>query len=132
MKIKMFYEADPLLFERAKHVRNHLTAAEMKLWDYLRTKPFGYKFRRQHPIGIYIVDFYCHPLKLVIEADGNIHEIASVQQDDQERQRTLETEGLHVIRFTNTEILKEREIVIDKINSFLRQNSIPPSGGEGV
>jgi cyclase len=54
MKRKMFYEADPLLFERAKYLKNHLTNAEMKLWGYLRTRPMGYKFRRQHPVGIYI------------------------------------------------------------------------------
>lgn len=102
----MFYEANPLLFERAKYLRNHLTDAEMKLWGYLRTRPMGYKFRRQHPIGIYIVDFYCHALKLVIEADG-----------------------LQVIRFTNNEILKNTEHVIEQINIILTEKSIPPSGG---
>lgn len=102
----MFYEANPLLFERAKYLRNHLTDAEMKLWGYLRMRPMGYKFRRQHPIGIYIVDFYCHALKLVIEADG-----------------------LQVIRFTNNEILKNTEHVTEQINIILTEKSIPPSGG---
>ena len=101
----------------------------MKLWGYLRTRPMGYKFRRQHPIGIYIVDFYCHALKLVIEADGSIHEQETVQQADNERQRSLEADGLQVIRFTNNEILKNTEHVIEQINIILTEKSIPPSGG---
>ena len=129
MRRKMFYEANPLLFERAKYLRNHLTNTEMTLWGYLRTHPMGYKFRHQHPIGIYIVDFYCHACKLVIEADGNIHDLVSVRQADQERQRSLEADGLHVMRFTNTEILKNKEKVIEKINILLTEKSIPPSGG---
>lgn len=129
MRRKMFYEADPLLFERATYLRNHLTNTEMTLWGYLRTHPMGYKFRRQHPIGIYIVDFYCHACKLVIEADGNIHDLVSVRQADQERQRSLEADGLHVMRFTNAEILKNTEKGVEKIKTLLTEKSIPPSGG---
>jgi cyclase len=129
MKRKMFFEANPLLFQQAKYLRNHLTNAEMKLWGYLRTRPMGYKFRRQHPIGIYIVDFYCHPLKLVIEADGNIHDKQDVQQADKERQQSLESDGLQVIRFSNHAILKNTEYVIEQINIILTNKSIPPLGG---
>lgn len=125
----MFYDANPLLFDRAKYLRNHLTDAEMKLWGYLRTNPMGYKFRRQHPIGIYIADFYCHALKLVIEADGSIHNQEEVQQTDIERQELLEATGLKVIRFTNYDILKNIEYVIEQINIMLTAKLIPPSGG---
>ncbi|MBO9682401.1 MAG: DUF559 domain-containing protein [Flavisolibacter sp.] len=62
------------------------------LWNYLRTKPFGFKFRRQHPFSIYILDFYCHQLKLVIEVDGSIHNVAEVKQNDEIRQQQLEKE----------------------------------------
>ena len=129
MKRQMFYQANPLLFERAKHLRNHLTDAEIKLWGYLRARLMGYKFRRQHPIGIYIADFYCHTCKLVIEADGSIHEQETVQQADNEQQRSLVADGLEVIRFTNNEILKNTEHVIEQINIKLTKKSIPPSGG---
>lgn len=100
MKKKMFYNANLLLFDRAKNLRNHLTDAEIKLWGYLRTNPMGLKFRRQHPIGIYVVDFYCHSLKLIIEADGSIHNQKEIQLVDHERQKLLEADGLRVIRFT--------------------------------
>ncbi|MES2328376.1 MAG: endonuclease domain-containing protein [Bacteroidota bacterium] len=119
MKKNMFYQADPLLFARAKHLRNHLTNAEMKLWGYLRTRPMGYKFRRQHPIGIYIVDFYCHALRLVIEADGGIHNRQDVKKSDHERQLSLEKDGLLVVRFTNDAIFNNTELVIEKITILL-------------
>lgn len=129
MKKKMFYDANPLLFDRAKSLRNHLTDAEMKLWGYLRTKPMGFKFRRQHPIDIYIVDFYCHACKLVIEADGSIHNKEDVLLTDIERQKSLELTGLQVIRFTNHDILKNTGYVIEEINIILTTKLIPPSGG---
>jgi cyclase len=132
MKKKMFFDAHPLLFKQARHLRNHLTDVEVKLWGYLRTKPFGYKFRRQHPIGIYIVDFYCHAYKLIIEVDGSIHNIPEIQQADLARQLSLETDGLQVIRFSNKEIFWNIENVINRINNILQTKSIPPSGGMGV
>lgn len=132
MKRKMFYDAGPLLFERAKHLRNHLTDAEMKLWGHLRTHPLGFKFRRQHPIGIYVVDFYCHACKLVIEADGSIHTLPHIQEYDLQRQQQLEAEGLTVARFTNHDILKRTEHVIMQINMILQTYLTPPSGGWGV
>ena len=125
MKRNMFYQADPLLFERARYLRNHLTNAEMKLWGYLQTRPMGYKFRRQHPIGIYVVDFYCHPLKLVIEADGSIHNKQEVKEADHKRQLSLEQDGLQVIRFTNDDILKNTEHVIEQINIILTRFQFP-------
>ena len=58
----MFNEANPLVFALAKNLRKNMTASEMILWGYLKTKPGGFKFRRQHPLGLYIADFYCHKL----------------------------------------------------------------------
>jgi cyclase len=115
MKKKMFYGATNLLFEKAKKLRENMTQAELVLWEYLRQHPLGFKFRRQHPLGIYIVDFYCHKLKLVIEVDGSVHGEREVQEADMERQRQLELDGLTVKRFTNEEVLKKKEEVIERI-----------------
>jgi imidazole glycerol-phosphate synthase subunit HisF len=118
-EVKMFYKAGPLIFANAKELRNNPTHAEMLLWGYLKTKPLGYKFRRQHPIGIYIADFYCHKLKLVIEVDGSIHSQQEVKEHDEERQRIIEEEGIKVIRFTNRQIECGLEDVIKLIHPLL-------------
>jgi len=123
MKKKMFYGATNLLFEKAKKLRENMTQAELVLWEYLRQHPFGFKFRRQHPLGIYVVDFYCHKLKLVIEVDGSVHSLKEIKEADLERQRLLEMEGLKVIRFTNEEILKTKEVVVEKIKLLINELS---------
>lgn len=119
MEKKMFYRASPLLFERAKELRNHVTTAEMLLWGYLRTKPDGFKFRRQHPLGIFVADFYCHRLKLVIEVDGSIHKRKEVAEHDRYRQRLIEEDGMKVVRFTNEQIETDIENVIVAIQELL-------------
>ena len=109
----------------------------MVLWNYLRVRPMGYKFRRQHPIGSFIADFYCHALKLVIEANGSIHDLKEIQKTDVERQISLEKDGLHILRFTNTEIVNNPERVLQRISDTLikrsmhlsNQISIPSTGG---
>ncbi|MHA4808282.1 endonuclease domain-containing protein [Flavitalea flava] len=117
MKKTMFYGASTLTFQRAKDLRNRLTVAENVLWDYLRTKPFGCKFRRQHPFREYIAYFYCHQLKLVIEVDGPIHD--NIKKADEERQNIIESEGIKVIRFSNDEIIKNKKCVIEILNSLI-------------
>lgn len=127
----MFYKASPLLFARAKELRQELTDAELLLWSYLRTKPFGFKFRRQHPIGRYVADFFCHPLKLVIEADGSIHQKPEVKEADRRREKDLNDEGLRVIRFTNEEIFYDFNTVIEQITKVITQlmpGTTPKSG----
>jgi len=69
----MFNEALPLIFGKAKELRKNMTEAEKILWGYLKGGLNGLKFRRQHPIGVYIADFYCHAIRLVVELDGKIH-----------------------------------------------------------
>lgn len=104
-----------LIFQNAKELRNRATHAEEVLWNLLCKKPFGYKFRRQHPFSIYILDFYCHALKLVIEVDGSIHDEIKVQENDQVRQDFLEREGLMVLRFSYDEVIHEMQNVTVKI-----------------
>lgn len=108
----MFYGADRLLFARAKELRGKLTKAEQVFWLLLKEHFPHYKFRRQHPISIYIADFYCHKLKLIIEIDGSIHNLPKVKADDAKRQRDLESLGLLVIRFTNEQVQNQVEEVI--------------------
>jgi Uncharacterized protein conserved in bacteria len=91
------------------------------LWQVLRNrKVAGLKFRRQHPLGKFVVDFYCHEAKLVIELDGNIHEMPEVKVYDKDRQETIEQLELTVLRFTNDEIFNNLESVVNKISSHLK------------
>ncbi len=96
---------NPELVERAKELRKEMTPAERKLWyGYLRN--FKYKVYRQRPIDHYIVDFYCHKLKLVIEIDGGRHFTTDGKEYDAYRTEVLQCYGLKILRFTNSEILK--------------------------
>lgn len=122
MITKMFYGAGSLIFERAKDLRNRMTEAEIVLWGYLKQKPLGYKFRRQHPLGFYIADFYCHKLLLVIEVDGKIHEREDVARNDKERQNVIEGLGLKVIRVSNDEVNKQLEKVVSTIEEFINNH----------
>ncbi len=86
---------------RARRLRQDETAAEQAIWRLLRNRQFAsLKFRRQHPIGRYFVDFYCHERRLVIEIDGGQH----TSERDQERTAYLESRGLTVLRFWNNEV----------------------------
>ena len=116
---KMHNGASKFLFERAKALRVSATSAEMILWDYLKTKPLGCKFRRQHPYGNYIFDFYCHSLKLVIEVDGSIHDQPSIIKADAFRQQMIEQDKMNVLRFRNNEVERELAKVISCIEEYI-------------
>ena len=99
---------------RARHLRKTMTDAERKLWRLLRGKQIEcFRFRRQQPIGKYIVDFACLEKRLVIEVDGGQHAIHA--NADRERTAWLESEGYQVLRFWNHQVLKETRIVLDEI-----------------
>ena len=115
----MFEGASHLLFEKAKQLRNNMTGTEEVLWMHLRTGINGFKFRRQHPIGNYIVDLFCFKAKLVIEIDGSVHNKDEIKEKDINRQQELESLGYTVIRFTNIEIHKQVETVLNKISELL-------------
>ena len=123
MKRGMFYKANPLIFENAREFRNKLTPAEQTFWLRLKEQFPEYKFRRQHPISIYIADFYCHKLKLVIEIDGPIHDSMDAKLADEKRQKYLENLNLTVIRFTNEQIRSEVEKVIKVISSIIAKST---------
>ncbi len=120
----MFDGASHLIFENAKQLRKNMTAAETVLWMHLKAGINGYKFRRQHPIGLYIADFYCHKAKLVIEVDGSIHSIDEVKKNDKEKESYLIHNGYLVLRFTNKAVMTQVEIVLEKIKSVLNRSVI--------
>jgi len=120
MKVNMFYGAGNLIFEKAKKLRNNVTATEIILWGRLKERFTGMKFRRQHPVSFYIVDFYCHSAKLVIEIDGSIHDLEEIKVKDEIRQKDLEALGLKVIRFTTNDILDDLESVLESIEKNLK------------
>ncbi len=123
MQNKMHAGAVKILYQRARELRNNSTPAEQILWRYLKTKPLGYKFRRQHPYSIYILDFYCHKLKTVIEVDGSIHDLEEIKKLDKQRQELLEQDNLQILRITNEEIIGALEKVIEKIEKFIRDKN---------
>jgi very-short-patch-repair endonuclease len=119
----MFYGASRNIFEKATELRNNMTVAEKYLWDELRNrKIFKAKFRRQHPIDIFIADFYCHSYKLVIELDGEIHSEKEVQEYDDGRTHDIEKLGIKILRFTNEEVLNDiqavKQCILNEINSI--------------
>ena len=114
------YGAKPEIFDRAQQLRKNSTEVEKKLWKRLQNRKFeGLKFRRQHPISRFIVDFYCHEKLLVIEVDGGIHEEAKVKERDEGREEELENLGLTVIRFTNEEVLNNMNSVLEKLKTMI-------------
>ncbi len=120
------------LVDRARKLRQQQTQAEEVLWQILRDRQFaGQKFRRQHQIGDYIVDFYCDDLKLVVELDGGVHEKSSQALKDTRRQGWLEEMGFRVIRFTNHAVLDNTESVLAAIAAYLPSTSGRGAGGEG-
>lgn len=102
-----------------KQLRKTATLQEIILWSRLRRKQAGYKFRRQHSIGRYIVDFYCPEKKLIIEIDGWQHREENNFGYDDARTEFLESLGYRVIRFWNDEINKNIDGVVLKIGEFL-------------
>ena len=102
------------LVGNARALRKEMTKEERHLWyDFLRQHPL--KFYRQKPIGNYIADFYCLSAKLVIELDGGQHYEPSGQEKDQERTQALESMGLHVLRFSNLDVMQNFEGVCQTI-----------------
>jgi very-short-patch-repair endonuclease len=115
------------LIERRKELRNNSTPQEILLWNRLKNSQTGFKFRRQHSIGGYIVDFYCPLKRLVIEIDGSQHFKKENMEYDKIRTEFFDGLDIQVIRFTNSEINNSTERVLRKILEAL--HSSPPCGG---
>ena len=124
----MFYGASKLIFQKAEELRKNMTPAEEIMWGMLKGNQFEVKFRRQHPLFLYIVDFYCHELKLVVEIDGSIHDLEDVKINDTIRENDLKVLGLKVLRFTNNDVLYNREIIMEKMQEVIRDLKSPFRG----
>ena len=110
-----------LLIDHAKAMRNEPTEAESVLWEMLRSKKAGYKFRRQHPVDKFIPDFVCLDKKLIVEVDGDYHLTEEQIELDKARTITLEELGYQIIRFSNEDIKSAPHFVIEKIKSELEK-----------
>jgi very-short-patch-repair endonuclease len=116
-----------LLKERSRKLRLQSTPAEKHFWNNLRKMPFyqSTAFNRQKPIGDYIVDFYCHKFRMAIEIDGDSHGQSPNQNNDIERTKFLEAQGLTVLRFTNREVEDNVEAVMVKIEKLIGKGKSP-------
>ena len=117
---------------RPQQLRTNATEAEQKIWYFLRNRQFEkFKFRRQHPIGVYIVDFVCLEQKLIVEIDGGQH--AERVQYDERRTNALSAKGFRLLRFWNNEVMQNTNAVLETI--FAELNACPspqpsPRNGE--
>ena len=111
-----------ILKQAAKEMRKRPTQAESIMWGFLCNNQTGVKFRRQHIIGDYIVDFVCLRAKLVIEIDGGIHSEPNQIAHDQVRTEFLTSKGYNIMRFKNEEILFNSEGILKYIESWIKKN----------
>jgi very-short-patch-repair endonuclease len=101
----------------ARELRKNQTDAEKKIWRYLRSKQMNsLKFRRQQPIGNYIVDFVCFDIRLIIELDGSQH--IEEKEKDEERDQWLKTQGFTVLRFWNNDVMNNIAGVLNVVNDY--------------
>ena len=114
--------AAPQIRSHAREMRKAPTRAEDRVWFWLRNRRFGdHKFRRQHPVGDYILDFYCSELKLCIELDGAVHEF--VFERDNARTAYLEKQGIIVIRIENETVRRDPDTVANCIRWAIEQRT---------
>lgn len=124
MKFPKASKTDPQALQNARNLRSNQTPAETKLWAALRSRQLeGIKFRRQVPIGNYIVDFYCHSARLAVEIDGDTH--AGREAYDQQRTHWLNDQGVRVIRFTNRDVHEYLNDVIVQIIEACKEDTKP-------
>ena len=113
--MKTRHRIHPIILAHAREMRHPQTSAETIVWKVLRNKSTGYKFRRQHPIDMFIIDFYCAEAKLLIEIDGDSHFIPKQEEYDKARTEYLEDLGYKLIRFTNNDVRYNIHVIADQI-----------------
>jgi very-short-patch-repair endonuclease len=124
----MYFKAKPDILEAARILRKNMTIPEKLLWEKLKGKQlYGLRFRRQHPIDMFIADFYCHEVRLVVEIDGEIHN----QQEEYDDARSAEMGkfGIKIIRFNNSEVENDIVKVITGIKSIVNKRLKSPPWG---
>ena len=120
-KANLTWSAKAGIFKKAKSLRGSMTESEKILWKHIKNRKLGgMKFRRQHPLDIFVADFYCHKKKLIIELDGGIHDSLDQIEYDNERSFELEEKGYKIIRFRNETVLNDINIVLEKISEAVK------------
>ena len=121
--MRVYY--NPRLKELARRLRNSGTLSEVLLWNHLKGKQIkGYDFHRQKPIDNYIADFFCPKLRLIIEIDGESHLFKGEQ--DETRQKRLESLGYHILRFNDSDVKKNMEAVLVSIEKWIEEYEHTP------
>ena len=119
MATSMHYGAAKEIFQYAEALRKNMTEVEKIIWERLCKNQLGVRIRRQHPVWKFIADFYCHELKLIIEIDGGIHLTLENKEYDITRDIVLNELGIQIMRFTNEEVINEREKVVEEIKRVI-------------
>ena len=112
----------PASIQNARNFRKHPTASEKLLWHALRDRQIaGAKFRRQHPVNQFVLDFFCREKLIAIEIDGGIHAKTEIVNHDLERTEYLMLQGITVLRFTTDEVMHSLDVVLLEIRKALRE-----------
>jgi very-short-patch-repair endonuclease len=118
----IFFGAKPEILRLAGELRHSMTGPERILWERIRDRQLlGYRFRRQHPFNVIILDFFCYELMLSIELDGRVHDTPYQKERDKERTEILKRFGITELRFTNNEVETNLEFVVEKITMMINQ-----------
>lgn len=117
--------------QRARKLRQEMTLPEVKLWGVLRARPGGFKFRRQHPAGVYILDFYCAAARLAIEVDGWAHSLGGVAKADAARSAHLRSQRVATLRVPAKVVLDDLEAAVTRIVQVCQQRTSSPLGEGG-
>jgi very-short-patch-repair endonuclease len=116
---------------QARELRRTMTLPEGLLWQILRKRPGGFKFRRQHPLTPYVLDFYCPAAKLVIEIDGSVHSMGDRPAHDARRDAWLREQGLRVIRFDAADVMNDSNSVVLAILRLSAEQLPLPHASDG-
>lgn len=117
----------PSTLKRAKKLRKEMSLPEVLLWMQLKERPSGFKFRKQHPFGVYVADFYCHEARLIIEVDGEAHNRGDQPEFDSKRDTWFRSQGIDTMRISARDVLSNMEGVILHILSAINTAKPPPS-----
>jgi very-short-patch-repair endonuclease len=117
--------------KRARKLRSEMSLPEVILWRELRTRPEGLKFRRQHPAGIYVLDFYCAAVRLAIEVDGFAHDSIRAAKADAARSHYLRSQGVATLRVPAKAVLENLEGALTRIVEVCRERRSSPKRGGG-
>ncbi len=133
MATGMHCNASKIIFQYAESLRKNMTEAEKIVWDQLSNNKLEVRIRRQHPLGNYIADFYCHKLKLVIEIDGGIHLSKENKDSDMNRDIMMTEYGIKILRFTNHQVLQNVEKVVEEVKMTIQElkREATPKSPEG-